>query len=65
MTSKETRDRVVYKAISALKGIDNKLNDYAEPMPNVTNDQRQIVIEHLEREREVWKFILNSANGKD
>jgi len=62
LTTKEIRDKVAYKAISALKGIDNKLNEYAEPMPNVTDEQRQIVIEHLEREREVWTFILNSAS---
>ena len=62
MNTKETRERVAYKAISALKGIDRQITEYEEPMPNVSDEQREIAIEHLLREKEVWKFILNSAS---
>ena len=66
MNTEETRERVAYKAISALKGIDRQIAEYEEPMPNVSDEQRDSVIAHLLREKEVWTFILNSAsNGKD
>ena len=62
MRVEEIKNRVAYKAISALKGIDDKLREYSEPIGGISDEQRQIVIDSLEREKEVWKFILNSAS---
>jgi len=58
----EIKERVAYKAISALKGIDNKIREYEEPIEGITDEQRDIVISSLLRDKEVWNFILNSAS---
>jgi len=62
MNTKEIKERVAYKAISSLKGIDNKIREYEEPIGGITDEQRDIVISSLLRDKEVWKFILNSAS---
>ena len=62
MSSEELRERVANKALAKLVQIDRDIRVYEEPMGNVSDEQREGVIEHLLREKEVWKFILNSAS---
>ena len=61
MNKNDLRERAIAKAVAKIESLKRKIKQYEEPMPNISNETRQLVIDVQLREIEVWELILNSV----